>query len=130
MAKDPWDDLPAGNFMKFDDVGDEIAGDVIGKGIDDDFNGNPVPSLTIRMDDEEVMTVTAGWANLRAQLLAAKPQVGDRIKITFTHEEPPTQKGRSPKKVFDVKVKSGGAKGPIPEPEEAAAPAPADDDDF
>lgn len=129
MSSDPWDDLPTGNFIQWETIGAEVVGDVIGKGVGDDFNGNSVPQLVIQQDDTEVVTLTAGQANLRAALLAAKPKVGDRIKIVYTHQEPPTVKGRDPKKCFKVTVKAGAGKAPA-QPATPPAAVVVDDDDF
>lgn len=123
MPTDPWDTIPSGDFYQWENVGDSIAGDVIAKIIDKDFNGNPCPGLTLRLDDGEECRITAGQAQLRAKLLEAAPQVGDRIKITFTGEEK-REKGKL--KLFDLALKKGGAKSKVSEP----APPPADDDDF
>lgn len=116
---DEWDGLPNGNFAKWETPGDEIVGDVVGKGIGRDLKDNPVPELIIRRDDETEVTVTASQGQLRAKLLEARPQVGDRVKITYTKNE--KRDGGKTLKHFDVVVKSGGAKNPVATPEAAAA---------
>lgn len=127
MAKDPWDDIPKGDFYTWDEVGQVLAGDVIGKSIDRDFNGNPAPGLVIRLDDGEEVQMTGGQAQLKAKLLEAAPQVGDRIQIKFTGEEK-RQKGNL--KTFEVKVKTGGAKSKVKVPQQQTTAAADDDDDF
>jgi hypothetical protein len=117
--QDPWDGLPNGAFVSWDNVGDEVVGDVIGKGMGQDFNGNPCPQLVIRTDDGAETTVTAGQAQLRAKLLEGKPQVGDRIRIVFTQSE--KRDGGKTLKHFEVTIKSGGAKSPVTEEAVAAA---------
>lgn len=118
---DEWDGLPNGNFAKWENEGDEIVGDVIGKGIGHDLQNNAVPELVIRLDNEEEVTVTASQAQLRAKLLEERPSVGDRVKITYTKSE--KRDGGKTLKHFDLAVKQGGAKS-------APAPEPADADDF
>jgi len=115
--------LPNGNFQKWESIGDEIVGDVIGKGIGQDVNGMDVPQIVIRQDDASEVTVTAGQAQLRAKLLEARPNVGDRIKIAFIKTE--DRGGGKTLKHFDVVIKPGGAKSPVT-PEAVAAAA----DDF
>jgi len=115
---DEWDGLPSGDFAKWDSVGDEITGDVIGKGVGVDFNGGACPQIVVRRDDESEVTVTAGQAQLKAKLLEAKPQVGDRIKIAFTGTE---KADKGDKKLFEVNVKKGGAKSPAVAESAAAA---------
>lgn len=113
-------ELKSGGFVSWESVGDEIAGDVIDarKGVD--FNGRPCPELVIRTDDGEDRIMTCGQANLKAQILEQKPMPGDRIKVAFVRTEK-AEKGQ--KKVFEVKVASGGAKGT------AAAAVPISDED-
>lgn len=118
---DAWDGLPNGNYAKWENPGDEVVGDVIGKGIGQDLSGNSVPELVVRLDDESEVTVTASQAQLRAKLLEARPDVGDRIKITYTKSE--KRDGGKTLKHFDLVVKTGAAKAPV---EEVAAAA----DDF
>lgn len=127
---DPWADIPAGDFYVWENPGEVLTGDVIAKIIDKDFNGGPCPGLTIRLDDGEEIRLTAGQAQLKAKLLEAKPQVGDRIRIAFTGIE--KRSGGKTLKQFEVSIKSGGAKSKVEQPTQqtTAAAAPADDDDF
>jgi hypothetical protein len=123
MTSDPWDGLPSGNFVKWEEVGEEIVGDVIGKGVGEDFNGHDCPQLVIRNDDAEEVTLTAGQAQLKAKLLEANPNVGDRIKVKYTGTE---KADKGDKKLFEVTVKRGGAKAPVAQEEVSSAA----DDDF
>lgn len=116
---DSWDGLPNGNFAKWENPGDEIAGDIVGKGIGEDMQGGQVPQIVVRLDDDSEVTITASQAQLRAKLLAAKPNVGDRIKVTFTQSE--NRSGGKTLKHFEVQVKAGGAKNPTPTAEAVAA---------
>lgn len=124
MSDDAWAGLPNGNYQKWENPGDSIAGDVIGKGVGQDVNGADVPQLVILRDDGEEITVTAGQAQLRAKLMEANPNVGDRCKIEYTRSE--DRGGGKTLKHFEVNVKRGGAKNAPP----AAAEVAASDDDF
>jgi len=125
MPADPWDNIPSGDFVQWEEVGQSLVGDIISKGVSKDFNDNPAPELGIRQDDGTEVLVTAGQAQLKAKLLEARPNVGDRIKITFTQLE--KRGGGKTLKHFDVVIKTGGAKSKV-EPEPAAAADAADDD--
>lgn len=127
MPNDPWDSLPAGEFWTWEEAGQTLVGDVIAKNIDKDFNDNPCPGLTIRQDDGNEVRLTAGQAQLKAKLLEAKPQIGDRVKITFTATE--KRAGGKTLKQFDVSVKSGGAKSPVEQPQQQTTAAASDDED-
>lgn len=127
---DPWDDIPKGDFWTWENPGEFLAGDIISKTIDEDFNGKPAPCLGIRQDDGTEVLLTAGQAQLKAKLLEAKPAVGDRIKITFTQVE--KRGGGKTLKHFEVQLKSGGAKSPVAPPTQEAPSTPiyGDDEDF
>lgn len=117
MSNDPWDGLPNGNFVKWETPGQSVVGKVLGKGVGKDLQGGDVPQMTIQLDDGSEVTVGASQAQLRAKLMEAKPNIGDRVKITFTHTEP-RDKGKTLKH-FEVLVKKGEA--PTPEAAKAAA---------
>lgn len=93
-----WDDMAGGSFVKFVTPGDEAYGTITAVRPGTDFNGNPCPYLDLATEDGE-RTVSCGQANLKAQIVALKPRVGDTIRITFTHEEK-AEKGM--RKMFTV----------------------------
>lgn len=101
-------DLRTGDFQTWDDIGDTLAGDIIDVRKGEDFNGRPCPELVIRNDDGRDIVMTCGQANLRAQIMDLKPETGDRIKVAFVRTEK-ADKGQ--KKIFEIKVVQGGAKG-------------------
>ncbi len=105
-----YDQLPKGAFAKFTTIGDKVVGDVTGVAIGEDFNGKPCPQLTIVEDDGNEVIVTAGQANLKAQIIEKRVEVGDRISIRLDSEVPRT---KGSLKVFEVKVTKGGAKGTV-----------------
>lgn len=119
MAQDEWDNLPSGNFAKWENAGDTIVGDVIGRGIGQDLNGNDVPQIIVREDGGNEITVTCSQAQLKAKMLEARPQVGDRVKIEFTKTE--KREAGKTLKHFEVTVRTGEAKAPVTEDAVAAA---------
>lgn len=90
------------SFMKFEQIGDSIAGDIVAITDGDDFNGNPCPQLTLDTEDG-VRKVTCGQKMLQAALAEREPQEGDHITITYSGvgEGKP---GRAPAKLFTVEV--------------------------
>lgn len=97
----------SGEYVKFENVGDQVVGTI--KSIQEgrDFNGNPCPLLILEVDDEGTeKTLTAGQVMLKAELAEKQPQVGDRVRITYsgTGEARP---GKAPAKLFTVDVKKG-----------------------
>lgn len=115
-----WDDPELkrpGNFVSFDNKGDEIVGNIIHVG-KHRFDDKVVPQIILDCDGEE-RTVTAGQVQLQTKLAELRPVEGDRIKITLTEIE--KRAGGKTLKHFDVKVQKGVA--PV-------APKPADEDPF
>lgn len=101
-----WDD-PAmragGDFVKFENSGDKIAGVVEGVTRGQDMNGGPCPQLFIRDDSTgESRTLTASQAQLKTKLSEARPEEGDHVDITFVRSE--KRDGGKTLKHFDVKV--------------------------
>ena len=103
---DPWDDLPAGNFMKWQNPGqDQVIGMVTAKRKGHSLQGDEVPELDIARDDGSEVTVTASQGQLAAKLREANPRIGDRIRIRFIGVEP--RQGGQTLKHFDVAVQPG-----------------------
>lgn len=96
------------DFFKFENVGDMIAGDLIEVRKGTDFNDKPCPELIIRTDDGADVHIGCGQAQLKAKVLAQRPEAGDWIKIEFTGTE---KAAKGMKKTFELTVASGGAKG-------------------
>lgn len=124
MSDDPWSNLPrgGGDYFKFNDVGDSVAGTMTAKRAGTDFNGNPCPELDIETGDGETVTLSAAQAQLKRLLMDANPQVGDRLSIVYTHDEK-TTKG-SNMKCFDVAIKAGAGDGAATETVGAGAGKP------
>lgn len=97
----------SGDFIKFDEVGDQVIGVIKEVREGKDFNGNPCPELVLELDDGEEKTVTAGQVRLKAVLAEKRPQVGDKIRITYSGVSRDAKPGRAPAKEFTVDVKAG-----------------------
>lgn len=116
-----WDD-PAiqpedSDFVKFNEVGDEVIGritNITTKTFNNDKGGvDTVPQLALTMPDGAEKTLTAGAFDLRKKLIEARPDVGDDVRVMMI--------GRDGKqKKFKVDVKRGGDATPA-----AMAPAAA-----
>ena len=120
-----WDDPDlrvGGEFFKFDNVGDSIAGTVNAVRAHRFDDGSVAPQVMLTTDDGEEKTVTAGQVRLKAALAEQRPEAGDHISVTFTENE--KRAGGKTLKHFDVKVTRGGAPAPAAAPA-AAASAPA-----
>lgn len=120
-----WDDPEfaesSGEFIKFEKVGDSVAGHItlIGRKTWDD--GSVCPQLDITTDDGEQKVLTAGATRLKRAIVEQRPEVGDHIAVTFTEIIKLT--GNRTLKVFDVAVVRGGKKAAT-----VAASKPAADD--
>jgi hypothetical protein len=96
-----------GDFVKFDEIGDAVVGTIKEIREGRDYNGNPCPELVLEVsEDGDEKTVTAGQALLKAALAEAAPQVGNKIRITYTGNSQ-GKPGRNPAKEFKVEVKPG-----------------------
>lgn len=96
----------SGEYVKFENVGDQVIGVIKEVREGRDFNGNPCPELILEDDDGEERTVTAAQVMLKASLAEKAPQKGDRVRIKYSGvgEAKP---GKAPAKEFTVDVKSG-----------------------
>lgn len=108
-----WDDpelRTGGEFVKFEQPGDQIAGTItaIRKHRFDD--GNVVPQIILTADDGEERTLTAGQVRLKAALAEQRPDVGDHITVVYERQE--KRAGGKTLKHFAVTVKRGAAADP------------------
>lgn len=110
----------SGEYQKFENVGDRVAGILTKVEEGRDFNGNPCPVLHIETDSGEERTVTASQVMLKSALAEQAPQPGDKVRITYSGIGD-AKPGKAPAKLFTVEVK----RGPF---ETAKKSAPADDD--
>jgi hypothetical protein len=108
-----WDDpdikaaTSSGDFMKWENPGeDAVVGRVLAispKG-GTTFDGDPCPLIVVEKDDGEEVKITLAQANLVRVVAAARPEVGDRVAISFDAVEK-VDKGTLKK--FSCEVKRG-----------------------
>lgn len=103
-----WDDpelRSGGEFVKFDQPGDEVAGTItaIKKHRFDD--GNVVPQIYLTTDDGDERTLTAGQVRLKAALAEQRPEVGDHLRVVYERQE--KRAGGKTLKHFAVVVRRG-----------------------
>jgi hypothetical protein len=96
----------SGEYVKFEDVGDQVIGVIKDIREGRTFNGDPCPELVLEDDEGDERTVTAGQVRLKAALAEKRPQKGDRVRIVYSGvgEAKP---GKAPPKEFTVDVKQG-----------------------
>jgi hypothetical protein len=121
-----WDDPEinnSGDFVKFDNVGDEVVGTIkhIGRKVWDD--GKVCPQLELDTA-EGPKTLTAGQVRLKVALAEKRPEQGDRIRVRLTQIE--KRAGGKTLKHFQVDVQRGGSAGGAASVPAQAAPAPAE----
>lgn len=96
-----------GDYVKFENVGDQVVGIIKTVREGKDFNGNPCPLLTIEVNEQgDEKTLTASQVRLKVALAEKAPQVGDKIRIVYSGVGE-AQPGKAPAKEFTVEVKAG-----------------------
>lgn len=104
-----WDDpgmQPSeGNFMKFENIGDSIQGEIVDITKQTWPDGKTCAQLVLDTGNGVEKTVTCGQVRLKAALAEKRPNIGDLIKITYTMKEP--RPGGKTLKHFEVLVKQG-----------------------
>jgi hypothetical protein len=123
-VSNPWDEFSAGgDFVEFNNVGDEVIGTILNISAKRWDDGKVSPQLGLRLDNGDEVTLTAGWVMLVKALKDLAPNVGDRIRVKMTG------KGPKPKETREWSVEILGA-ATVPTPAPAApsvAGAPAAD---
>lgn len=120
-----WDDFANGDFIKFENVGDSVAGEVRSLTVGQDFNGAPCPKILIATDEGDERTVTAGQKVLQSRLAEVRPQVGEKVAIVYSGVGD-AKPGKAPAKLFTVQVRAvDGSLRQAPEAEATTATAPA-----
>ena len=112
-----------GDYVKFEKVGDTVAGviiEVTAKRWDD---GSISPQLLLDCGDA-TKTVTAGQVRLKAALAEQRPERGDHVTITLTDIE--RRSGGKTLKHFEVIVKRAGTSAPAPEGAAGSTPTAAE----
>ncbi len=103
-----WDDpdlRPNGEFVKFENVGDSIAGTIVKIGKHRFDDGSIAPQILLKTDDGEEKTLTVGQVRLKVALAEKRPNVGDHLTVTYVQQE--KRAGGKTLKHFDVAVKEG-----------------------
>lgn len=124
MSTSVWDDPDlrvGGEFVKFESVGDTIAGTINAIRAHRFDDGSVAPQILLTTDDGEERTVTAGQIRLKAELATQRPEPGDHVVITHTEVE--KRSGGKTLKHFSVQVTRGGR--PAASTTASAAPAAA-----
>ena len=109
-----------GDFVKFEQIGDEVVGKIVAIRVHTfDPDKGPVPLLDLEpRGGGDTVTLAVDKVDLRMQVGALQPQVGDMIAAKFTGTEK-TPNGT--KKMFAVRHKCGEVD-PFADP--AVAPTP------
>lgn len=116
-----WDDpelRAGGDFIKFEQPGDSVAGTINAIRAHKFDDGKVAPQILLTTDDGEEKTVTAGQVRLKLALAEQRPEAGDHITITLSQIEKRT--GGKTLKHFDIKVRRSG---PAAAPEAPASSA-------
>jgi hypothetical protein len=105
-----WDDpeiKAGGEFVKFEKVGDSIAGVITAIRTHRFDDGGLVPQILITTDDGEERTLTAGQVLLKRALAEQRPEAGDHLTVTLSEIE--RRSGGKTLKHFGVAVRRGVA---------------------
>jgi hypothetical protein len=109
-----WDDPDVkvgGDYVKFEKVGDGVAGTILSIRKHRFDDGSIVPQVLLRTDEDEEVTLTVGQIRLKVAFAEQRPEVGDHVTVTLTQVE--KRAGGRTLKHFDVKVKQGEDKAPF-----------------
>lgn len=114
-----------GDFVKFDNVGDSVAGTITAIRPHRWDDGSVCPQIFLATDDGEEKTITAGQIKLKNLLAEQRPETGDHITISLTDTE--KRAGGKTLKHFTLEVRrgTGTTSGASSAPPPAAAAAPA-----
>lgn len=111
----------ATDYIRFEEPGDTVVGEVLDIRIHHWNDGTTSPQLLLLVDGEE-KSLTAGQYQLKAKLAELRPQVGDTIRVVFDGIE--KRAGGKTLKLFSLDVKRANATATAaPAPAPAAAPA-------
>lgn len=81
---------------------------------------DPHPVLLIRTDSGYALQINVTQTRLLAELVRKRPQIGDRLEITYDGEAPKSPPGLNPAKEFTVTVVRKGSRTPGADPGEAS----------
>lgn len=109
MSSNYWDEpgIAINNdYVKFENVGDTVAGVIVDLGVQTWQDGSKAPKLTLRTADGDRI-LTASQVQLKQKLGELRPNVGDTIKVTLAGVD--KLAGGKTLKKFDVAVKPNKA---------------------
>jgi hypothetical protein len=98
----------SGSFVKFNEIGDKIRGEIVDIQEGRDFNGNPAPMLVIHTDEGE-RRWTVGQAYPQRRLAEIQPQIGWEIEACYEGDTE-GRPGQNPAKRIEIKVIHEGRK--------------------
>ena len=110
-----WDDpdlKAGGEFVKFEKVGDSIAGTITAIRRHRFDDGSVAAQILLTTDGGEDKTLTAGQVRLKAALAEKRPEAGDHLTVTLTQIE--RRSGGKTLKHFNVEVKPAAATADTP----------------
>jgi hypothetical protein len=88
MSQDLWDEFASsGNYVKFENVGDSVAGTITSIRRHTFDDGKVVPQIEITTDEGEEVTLTAGQIKLKQELTELRPVVGDHLYVVYSKVE-------------------------------------------
>ena len=110
MSDIDWDQFSSGGtFIKFDTKGVTVTGTITAMRVGTNYNQDGSVIILDLDTADGLRSVSCGQANLRAQITALRPSVGDDITITYTKDE---KAALGTKKIFTIKHDTG-AKAPF-----------------
>ena len=93
-----WDDPDlrvGGDYVKFEKVGDSVAGTVSAVRAHRFESGDVAPQVLLTTDAGEEKTVTGGAIRLKAALAEQRPEPGDHITASLSLAERPARENAS-----------------------------------
>lgn len=117
-----WDDpeiRQGGEFFKFNQVGDRIAGTINAIRTHRFEDGKVAPQILLTTDEGDERTLTVGQVRLKAALAEQRPEPGDHLTVTFTQNEKRT--GGKTLKHFEVQIRRASQAGAAPAAQRSTA---------
>lgn len=120
-----WDDpeiRSGGEFVKFEQVGDEVSGTIAAVRAHRFDDGKVAPQIILTTDGGEERTVTCSQVRLKQELAEQRPEAGDWIHIKLMQVEP--RAGGKSLKHWQVEIRRGGGGDQAAAPSQPDSPAP------
>ena len=98
----------SGDYVSWNNPGDQVVGTIKDRRTGNDFHGNECMEFVLEVnDDGDETTLTVSQWMLTKLFTEQRPSIGDRIRVTYTGNET-TDRGRTVK-MFTLDVKTGVA---------------------